>query len=378
MGDLSLVSGTRYRDQSSSYSRQIQYICRQSFEIGQTSQNRMGFGSVCSKFHFPNAQLSQCGLVCDVIQSQTPIVCISSSGQPCLSDRRIVNELELSSCICIFTNNSDTLCSSQDTSISVQKSSYCSSLPQLQWFSEVLQLLVSAPILLQLFPKLLTQSKGRFQHPNLPLLALHAWELSSNQLEIKCFRRRLQTLSQNQDKHLFRKSMMQNGSYTPIGVIERRFSAPLTVIAHFLIYLFSEKKKNQISTIKGYRSMISNTLKFKTGNGVGSNPVLSVLIKSFELQRPVQRSLTPKWDLSWFLVCPQKAPSEPLHKASELHVTIKTAFLLGLATAKRCRKIHALAMDANHLRFNQSDGSVSLIVQSGFLAKNQLPSISPV
>ena len=34
-------------------------------------------------------------------------------------------------------------------------------------------------------------------------------------------------------------------------------------------------------------------------------------------------------------------------------------------------------MDANHLMFNQSDGSVSLLVQTGFLAKNQLPSIFP-
>ena len=53
--------------------------------------------------------------------------------------------------------------------------------------------------------------------------------------------------------------------------------APLTVIADFLIYLFSEKKY-QISTIKGYRAMISNTLKFKTGNRIGSNPVLTELI----------------------------------------------------------------------------------------------------
>ena len=151
-------------------------------------------------------------------------------------------------------------------------------------------------------------------------------------------------------------------------------SAPLTIIADFLIYLFSEKKY-QISTIKGYRAMISNTLKFKTGNRVGSNPVLSELIRSFEMQRPVQRSLTPKWDLSWVLTCLQKAPYEPLHKKSKLHVTIKTAFLLALVTAKRCSEIHALAMDANYLRFNQSDGSVSLKVQTGFLA--QLPSISP-
>ena len=54
-----------------------------------------------------------------------------------------------------------------------------------------------------------------------------------------------------------------------------------------------------------------------------------------------------------------------------------TAFLLALATAKRYSKIHALAMDVNHLRFSQSDGSVSLMVQTGFLAKNQLPSICP-
>ena len=116
--------------------------------------------------------------------------------------------------------------------------------------------------------------------------------------------------------------------------------------------------------------MISNTLKFKTGNRRGSNPVLSELIRCFELQHPVQRSLTPKWNLSWVLVCLQKSPFEPLHKASKLHVTIKMAFLLALATAKRCSKIHALVMDENHLKFNQSDGSVSLIVQTGFLAKN--------
>ena len=72
-----------------------------------------------------------------------------------------------------------------------------------------------------------------------------------------------------------------------------------------------------------------------------------------------------------------KAPFEALHKASKLHVTLKTAFLLALATAKRCSEIHALAMDSHHLRFSQSDGSVSLIVQTGFLAKNQLPSVKP-
>ena len=62
--------------------------------------------------------------------------------------------------------------------------------------------------------------------------------------------------------------------------------------------------------------MILNALKFKTGNRIRFNPVLSELIRSFELQRPVQRSLTPKWDLSWVLVCLQKAPYKSLHKTS--------------------------------------------------------------
>ena len=57
--------------------------------------------------HFSNAHLPQCGSVCDTLQSQTPTVCISSSGQSCLGDRRIINELESSSCICISSNSSD-------------------------------------------------------------------------------------------------------------------------------------------------------------------------------------------------------------------------------------------------------------------------------
>ena len=57
--------------------------------------------------------------------------------------------------------------------------------PHRPWFSELLQLLVSAPVRLPLFPRLLTQANRKFQRPNLPLLQLHAWELSNNQLDIK-------------------------------------------------------------------------------------------------------------------------------------------------------------------------------------------------
>ena len=48
-----------------------------------------------------------------------------------------------------------------------------------------------------------------------------------------------------------------------------------------------------------------------------------------------------------------------------------------MATARRVSEIHALSIDPGHLRFNQSDGSVSLRTEPGFLAKNQLPLVFP-
>ena len=372
-----MVPKTSNYSQDSTYPRQIQCFGRQAIENRQSNQNRVGIGSIDSEFNLPNVQLSQSGSVCDTFQSQTSTLCLSSSGQSSFCNRCILHELGQSSCLCISSNNTDSSRPEQDTSVSVQN--IAPLWPQQAWFSEVLQLLVSAPVHLPLCPNLLTQAKGKFQHQNLPALNLHAWELSSNQSEIKKFSQNVADfVSKSRQTSTQKVYDVKWTTYTrwyhrkKVNLV----SAPLTVIANFLIYLFSEKKY-QISTIKGYRFMISNTLKFKTSNRIGSDPVLSELIRSFELQCPVQRSVSPKWDLSWVLVCLQKAPYEPLHKASRLHVMLKTAFLLALATAKRCSEIHALAMVTNHLRFNQSDGSVSLIVQSGFLAKNQLPSICP-
>ena len=62
--------------------------------------------------------------------------------------------------------------------------------------------------------------------------------------------------------------------------------------------------------------MLSNTLKFKGGEKIGSDPFLSELLRSFELDRPVIRSLTPKWDLSCVLWSLTKEPYEPLTGAS--------------------------------------------------------------
>ena len=146
-------------------------------------------------------------------------------------------------------------------------------------------------------------------------------------------------------------------------------------IANFLTYLFVDQKL-AASTIKGYRAMLSNTLRFRGMKTIGSDPILSELIRSFELARPVSRNLTPRWDLACVLWSLTKSPFEPLDKASLLHLSWKTVFLLTLASAKRRSEIHALSSAPDHLRFN-GDGSVTFLCQTGFLAKTQLPSIAP-
>ena len=98
-------------------------------------------------------------------------------------------------------------------------------------------------------------------------------------------------------------------------------------VADFLLHMFQEKKC-QVSTVKGYRSTISNTLKFKSGQNIGSDPIVSELIKYMELQRPVQRSLAPKWDLSCVLSSLCGEPFEPLHRASRFYLTLKPSFCL--------------------------------------------------
>ena len=131
------------------------------------------------------------------------------------------------------------------------------------------------------------------------------------------------------------------------------------IVADFLTFLFSVKKC-QVSTIKGYRSTISNTLKYKTGYDFGSHPVLLEVIKSFAIQRPVDRSLAPKCDLAFVLSHMCKAPFEPLDKALLFYLSVKTVFLVTLATARRVSEVHALSMDSDHLRFSNLDGSLIL------------------
>ena len=165
----------------------------------------------------------------------------------------------------------------------------------MSWFPDILPLVVAPVIRIPLHKNLLTQLGQKFVRENVGSLKLHAWHLSADWSEIESFRQMLADTQLKQGVRLPDEFMMPNGKFFSDWWIQREahpFWATPSEVADFLLHLFQEKKC-QVSTIKGYRSTISNTLKFKSDNNIGSDPIISELIKSFELQRPVQRSLAP-------------------------------------------------------------------------------------
>ena len=107
-------------------------------------------------------------------------------------------------------------------------------------------------------------------------------------------------------------------------------------IASFLYELFDTHGLSP-QTIKEYRSCLALVLSrtFK----VAAVQTFSDMIMSMELQRPRLTLVLPQWDLGIVLEALSKPPYKPLREASRKHLTLKTIFLLAMASAGRRSKL---------------------------------------
>ena len=90
-----------------------------------------------------------------------------------------------------------------------------------------------------------------------------------------------------------------------------------------------------------------------------------------ELQRPRVTPVFPQWDLGIVLEALSKPPCEPLREASFKHLTLKTVFLLAMASAERCSELQALRFDQNYIQFKPKGAGVTLYFSPEFMRKNQ-------
>ena len=110
-------------------------------------------------------------------------------------------------------------------------------------------------------------------------------------------------------------------------------------VSDFFMYLYQDLIRRP-STIDGYRTAIVDTLG-PTGLHISRSSDLNRLLSSFHRDRPKSSRNLPKWNLSVVLNELTKAPFEPMKDTDLKHLTLKTAFLLALASGDySCSNYH--------------------------------------
>ena len=114
------------------------------------------------------------------------------------------------------------------------------------------------------------------------------------------------------------------------------------------------------------------------GPTFSDDPLLQDLVRGATLAEAKFPRRNPAWDLFLVLSALRLPPYEPLKQCSLKHLTLKTAFLISLASGRRCSEVHTLSELPSDVAF-EPDGSMSFHFLPDFLAENQLPgSPSPV
>ena len=166
-------------------------------------------------------------------------------------------------------------------------------------------------------------------------------------------------------------------------MVQRKFGGFLHSICEtylrFFMYLYQDLNRHP-STIDGYRTAIVDILGPACHN-IAQSLDLHRLLSSFHRNRPKSSRNLRKWNLSVVVNELTKALFEPMKDTDLKHLTLKTAFLLPLASGKCRSEIHAWV--ANKVSNLVKWEKVALFPSSDFIAKNQLAregsqSVSPV
>ena len=138
----------------------------------------------------------------------------------------------------------------------------------------------------------------------------------------------------------------------------------LSKVADFLYWLRYTRGLS-VSSLRGYRSVLSAVFRFHLPS-LSLDPVIQDLFRSFRLSSAERVLRPPDWDLSTVLAYLVSPAFEPLSQASFRVLTLKTLFLLALATAKRVGELQALS---SIVTFVAVDACLSYIPQ--FVAKSE-------
>ena len=120
--------------------------------------------------------------------------------------------------------------------------------------------------------------------------------------------------------------------------------ASLPLLTSFMDYLFRERGVS-VRTILNYKSAIAFYWKSQVGYEIPEgDSVVSDLIRSFKRERPIPAKHVVEWDIQLVLEFFKSGRFQHWDQLSDRDLTLKTVFLLALATGKRS-EIHALSQE---------------------------------
>ena len=203
---------------------------------------------------------------------------------------------------------------------------------------------------------------------------LHAWRLSCSTTGQQGFQRRSLSLQQPLEdplriectRRLLRFANWATGKgFDPLGPTAAQKAA-------FLYELFDTHDLSP-QTIKGYRPCLASVLSRTGREATVQAKTISDMITSMELQRPRLTPVLPQLHLGIVLEALSKSPYEARREASLKHLTLKTVFLLAMASAGRRSELQALVFDPQYIQFKPKAARVTLYVTPEFMRKNQRP-----
>ena len=246
--------------------------------------------------------------------------------------------------------------------------------PHQTGYPNLISLSVDHPLCLPQREDLLVQDlpKRFWIHPNPGMFQYHAWLLSGSTSKQQVFP--ASTVDRIALPQRDSTGCLYNAKWEFFcRWCHRRKADPVStdvpLVEDFLEHLFQRMPPVTIDTIRGYRSALSSTLYNVVD--LTNSVFLRNLFKNRDLQRPKYKQLCPKWNLALVLGYITSPTFNPIMKASLWHLTLKTVFLLKLASRRRRNELHALSCDEKCYRFRADGGQVSLITEPGFLGKNQ-------
>ena len=372
VGNSTVGTLGQYSNSSSTHSRKAQYSCGRPFKRKYDKNNRVESGPQHCENDISEVHSTKHRFICDKGEQETSSLLFPLSRPRGMGDRCPECRLEGDLCICISTPNTDTSDPKENTNGTVRSDSNRTT-------SNKAVLVSKSSLSSSRLSKKITSDSKNAHSKKRTNSSQKSRKSQSGSLESIQQSRTSSGLSQKakgyikqarrlSTRRLYDARLSIYKNWCDQQSINPSF-ATVEDLTTFFIYLH-EIRNCKATTISGYRSAIASIHEGLPGGGcISQDKTLSNLIKGIFNSSPNIRPLIPNWDLPAVLRSLVQSPFEPLATCDMKFLTWKTVFLLALATASQVSELHALSVNAENLRLENT--GIRLLPNLQFLAKTQ-------